>query len=356
MDLPLLFALVVAFCVAIYVLADGFDLGMGILFLVAPRNEDRDLMMESVAPLWDGNETWLVAGGTLLLAAFPPGYYVLLPAFYIAVVTMLFSLILRGVAFEFRFHADHFRPVWDWAFAGGSLLATLSQGFILGGFIQGVPVRDGIFAGGTFDFLSPLGLLCGLGLVGGYALLGAGWLIWKTTGPTQIFGREIGRAALIATMAMMGVVSLWTALTQPVIAERWFDGSFLFAQALLPIAALAAAVVLWQNLWGRREALPFVLGLVLFLCGFGGLAVSLWPYVVPRQITIWQAAGDLQSLRILGVGTMVILPIILAYLAHSYWTFRGKIVDGEAGYGASNHTPALARRPTAALRNDLHLS
>jgi cytochrome bd ubiquinol oxidase subunit II len=287
MDLPLLFALVAALCVAIYVLADGFDLGVGILFLVAPRTEDRDLMMESIAPLWDGNETWLVAGGTLLLAAFPPGYYVLLPAFYIAVVTMLFSLILRGVAFEFRFHAGHFRPVWDWAFAGGSLLAALSQGFILGGFIQGVPVRDGVFAGGTFDFLSPLGLLCGVGLVGGYALLGAGWLIWKTTGPTQTFGREIGRAALIATMAMMAVVSLWTALTQPVIAARWFDGSFLFAQSLLPITAIAAAVVVWQNLWGRHEALPFALGLVLFLCGFGGLAVSLWPYVVPWQITIW---------------------------------------------------------------------
>jgi cytochrome bd ubiquinol oxidase subunit II len=165
-----------------------------------------------------------------------------------------------------------------------------------------VPVRDGAFAGGAFDFLSPPGLLCGLGLVGGHALLGAGWLIWKTTGPTQIFGREIGRAALIATMAMMALVSLWTALTQPVILERWFDGSSLFAQALLPIAAIAAAVVLWQKLWGQQDGLPFVIGLVLFQCGFGGLAVSLWPYVVPRQITIWQAAGDLKSLRILGVG------------------------------------------------------
>ena len=189
----------VAFCVVVYVLADGFDLGVGILFLLAPREADRDLMMASVEPVWDGNETWLVMGGTLLLATFPAGYYVLLPAFYLPVMFMLFALIFRGIAFEFRHQAQTYRWVWDFAFAGGSLLATLCQGFILGGLINGVTMRDGMFAGGTFDFFSLLGLVCGLGLVGGYALLGAGWLIWKTDGPTQVFAREVAHSALILT-------------------------------------------------------------------------------------------------------------------------------------------------------------
>ena len=327
MDLPLLFALTAALCAVIYVLADGFDLGVGILFLFVPQDEDRDLMMESIAPFWDGNETWLVAGGTLLLAAFPPGYYVLLPAFYSAIVPMLLALILRGAAFEFRFHAGRLRRPWDWVFAVASLVATFSQGLVLGGFIQGVRIRGGAFAGGTFDFVSLLGLFCACGLIAGYCLLGAGWLVWKTTGSTQIFGRQIAQAALIATMTMMALVSFWTAWTQPVIAVRWFDGSWYLAQALLPIAVGVTAITLHRCLWGRHDALPFALGLVIFLGGFGGLAFSLWPYLVPRQITIWQGAGDPATLRILGVGTVVILPLIVTYLSYAYWTFRGKIVS-----------------------------
>ena len=356
MDLPALFALLVVFCVTIYVIADGFDLGIGILFLVAPREEDRDVMMESIAPLWDGNETWLVAGGTLLLATFPAGYYVLLPALYFPVVVMLFALILRGVAFEFRFHVERSRRLWDFAFAGGSCLAALCQGLVLGGFIQGVPMRDGMFAGGAFSFFGFLGLLCGAGLVGGYALLGAGWLIWKTDGATQIFGREVGRAALILTMAMMALVSLWTAVAEPAIAARWFDGTYWFAQALLPVTAIGTAALLWRRLWGRVELLPFLLALVLFLCGLGGLIISLWPYVVYRQITIWDGAADVESLRVIGIGVIFILPIIVAYMAHAYWTFRGKTSATGDGYGDEQMHPAVAARRTCAIRNELHLS
>ncbi|MEJ0019806.1 MAG: cytochrome d ubiquinol oxidase subunit II [Acetobacteraceae bacterium] len=354
MDLPLIFALVIALGVAIYVIADGFDLGIGILFLFAPRDADRDLMMESVAPLWDGNETWLVMGGTLLLAAFAPGYYILLPALYLPIVFMLFALILRGVAFEFRFQAGRFRRVWDFVFAGGSVLAALCQGFVLGGFIQGVPIRDGMFAGGPLDFVSILGLLCGVGLIGGYALLGAGWLIWKTSGATQVFGREVGHAALILTMALMALVSLWTALTVPAVADRWFAWPQMLPEALLPLAAAATAIVLWRTLWSDRDFLPFLLGIALFLLGFAGLAVSLWPYVVPRQITIWQAAGDPATLKVLLVGVVIILPIVIAYTLHAYWVFRGKTVASEdSAYGDG---PAVSTRRCSSMDTKLHLS
>ena len=221
--IPLLFAALVAFCVVVYVLADGFDLGVGILFLIAPRDEDRDLMMASIEPVWDGNETWLVMGGVLLLAAFPAGYYVLLPAFYLPVMFMLFALILRGIAFAFRLQTERFRWAWDLAFAGGSIVAALCQGLILGGLINGVSIQNGMFSGGPLDFFSLLGLLCGAGLVGGYALLGAGWLIWKTRRSTQVFAREVAHAALILTVVMMLLVSAWSAWSVPDVARRWFS-------------------------------------------------------------------------------------------------------------------------------------
>jgi cytochrome bd ubiquinol oxidase subunit II len=355
MDLPLIFALVAAFGIAVYVLADGFDLGIGILFLIAPRDQDRDLMMESVAPLWDGNETWLVLGGTLLLAAFPAAYYVLLPALYVPVIVMLLSLIMRGVAFEFRFRAGHFRRVWDFAFAAGSFFAAVSQGFILGGFVQGVRMQDGAFSGGPLDFLSVLGLLCAAGLAAGYALLGAGWLIWKTDGSTQVFGREVGHAALILTMVMMVLVSIWTALTEPDVTIRWFAWPQILPQALLPIAAAGVALLLWIRIWEKHEALPFLLGMALFLLGFAGLAVSLWPYVVPRHLTIWDGVADLKTLHIVGYGLIVILPIIVAYLGHAYWVFRGKTPADRSGLGASV-IPSVEAKLTSSLATDLHLS
>jgi len=354
MDLPLIFACVAAGAVGLYVLADGFDLGIGLLFLLAPREQDRDVMMESIAPLWDGNETWLVFGGALLWTAFPIAYYVLLPAFYLPLMIMLFALIFRGIAFEFRFQARQFRRVWDYAFAGGSLLAVLAQGLVLGGFIGGVPVENGVFSGGTFSCLTVLGLLCAGGLVGGYALLGAGWLIWKTDGRTQMFGRKIGHAAVILTAACMALVSGWTAFTVPEVAERWFGWPRVLQLAPMPLAATVAVLLIWRALWGSSQSRPFVLTIVLFLLGFGGLAVSLWPYVVPRHATVWSAASDGATLRFVGVGMLVILPIILGYLGHAYWVFRGKTVL-EGGYGTPDAEGDAGRR-AAARRTDLHSS
>ncbi|MCB4767651.1 cytochrome d ubiquinol oxidase subunit II [Ancylobacter sp. Lp-2] len=336
---PLLFAAVAVFCVTVYVLADGLDLGVGILFLAAPRDEDRDLMMASIEPVWDGNETWLVAGGTLLLAAFPAGYYVLLPAFYLPIVFMLFALIFRGVAFGFRLQAKRFRLVWDLAFAGGSLLATFCQGLILGGLINGVPVENGMFSGGPFSFLSILGVLCGVGLVGGYALIGAGWLIWKTTDFTQIFAREIAHAALILTTAMMALVSAWSAWSVPEVAERWFTLPNLLFLAPIPIITAGVILAIWRGLWGTWDPRTFLLSLVLFALGLVGLIVSLWPYVVPRSITVWDGASDPQTLHFISYGLFIILPIVLAYQAHAYWVFRGKTVHHAGGYGGGEAQP-----------------
>ena len=353
MDLPLAFALVTALVIGLYVLADGFDLGVGILFLFAPRDEDRDLMMESIAPTWDGNETWLVLGAALLWGAFPLAFTVLLPAFYLPVMVMLFALIFRGIAFEFRFQAKGLRRVWDFAFAGGSLLAATCQGLILGAFIQGVPMAGGVFSGSAFSFFSFLGLLCAVGIIGGYALLGAGWLVWKTDGATQVFGREIGHAALILAAAMMAVVSGWTALTEPAVAARWFTFPNALPLALLPLAAVGVTMLLWRSFWGKSEPRSFQLAVLLFLLGYGGLAASLFPFALPGHLTIWAAAADDTSLRFLGIGVVIILPIILSYLTHAYFVFRGKTA-------VEDHTPepalSHAGRRAASMQNDLHFS
>ncbi|QEL26930.1 cytochrome d ubiquinol oxidase subunit II (plasmid) [Bosea sp. F3-2] len=330
---PLLFGALAAFCVTVYVLADGLDLGVGILFLAAPRNADRDLMMASIEPVWDGNETWLVMGGTLLFAVFPAGYYVLLPAFYLPIMFMLFALIFRGVAFGFRLQATRFRFVWDAAFAGGSILATLCQGMILGGLVTGVPVDNGMFTGGTFSSFTLLGLLCGVGLLGGYGLIGAGWLIWKTDGPTQVFAREIAHAALILVAIMMLLVSAWSAWSVPEVAARWFSWPNLILLAPVPLVTLAVIASIWRGLWRGADARTFLLSLGLFMLGLLGLVVSLWPYVVPRSVTVWDGISDPQSLAFIMAGVVLILPVVLVYQAHAYWVFRGKtgLADGYGG-------------------------
>jgi cytochrome d ubiquinol oxidase subunit II len=332
LDLPLLFALVIAFGIAMYVVMDGFDLGVGILFPFAPGDSDRDTMMNSLAPIWDGNETWLVLGGTLLIAAFPVAYATLLPAFYVPLMLMLFALIFRGVAFEFRFRAERYRRLWDWSFAGGSALAGFCQGLILGAFIGGVPVQGESFSGNTFGFLSPFAIASGLGVVAGYALLGGTWLILRTAGTTGAFARKAARPALLVTLAFIALVSLWTPFAQPEIAQRWFSlPNILF---LWPVSFLTALIAygIWRSIDGAHEGRPFFFAILLFLLALAGLGVSLFPYAVPRSITIWQAAASTPSLEFVGVGVAIILPITLAYLGYSHWVFRGKTAPG-AGYG-----------------------
>jgi cytochrome d ubiquinol oxidase subunit II len=339
MEPSLLFALLALFAVVVYVLADGFDLGVGILFLLAPRNEDRDIMMAGLEPVWDGNETWLVLGGTLLWAAFPAAYYMLLPAFYLPIMLMLLALVARGIAFAFRFQAARYRRVWDFVFAGGSVLATFMQGLILGGYLGGVHIRDGMFAGDPFDAFTILGALCGFGLIGGYALLGAGWLIWKTDGGTQIFAREVGRAALLLAMAMMLVVSAWTAVSEPSVAARWFGWPNIALLAPVPIVTGLVGFALWRSLWSKHETRVFCLGLVLFLLGFSGLIVSAWPFLVLREVTIWNGIADVQTLRFIAVGLVIVVPVVLAYQGHAYWVFRGK-TRAPAHEGGSGGSPS----------------
>jgi cytochrome bd ubiquinol oxidase subunit II len=327
-DLPLAFAMTVAFSVVLYALLDGLDLGIGILFLLAPSHSDRDTMMNSVGPVWDGNETWLVMGGTLLFVAFPLAYAVVLPAFYLPLMVMLFALVFRGVAFEFRFRARRSRIVWDWAFSLGSGLAALMQGLMLGAFIDGVPVEDGHFAGGPFSFFSAFAVASALGVVAGYALLGAAWLIYKTEGATQTFAQAIAPWTLGATLLFIGVISVWTPLAHPSIAQRWFSLPNVFFLWPVPLVTAALAFGIWRAIPGKRDVLPLLMSIALTLVAFAGLGVSLWPYAIPQSVTIWQAAGAPDTLLFVGAGAAVILPVTLAYLGYSYWTFRGKVGAG----------------------------
>ena len=332
LDLPLLFALVVAFGIALYVMMDGFDLGIGILFPFAPHDVDRDTMMNSIAPIWDGNETWLVLGGTLLIAAFPVAYATLLPAFYVPLVLMLFALIFRGIAFEFRFRAKDFRYLWDWAFAGGSTLAGFCQGLVLGAFIDGVPVRNDVFTGTTLGFLTPFAVASGFGLVAGYALLGATWSIFRTAGTTGDFGRRAARPALLVTLAFIALISLWTPIAHPEIARRWFSMPNIFFLWPVPFVTALVAWIIWRSIDGVHEWVPFLFAIMLFLLALSGLGISLFPYAVPRSVTIWQAAASQATLEFVGVGVVIILPITLAYLGYAHWIFRGK-ASADHGYG-----------------------
>jgi len=331
-DLPLIWAIIIAFAVVMYVLMDGFDLGVGILFPFAHSDEDRDVMMNSVAPIWDGNETWLILGGGGLLAAFPLAYSIIMPALYFPVLMMLIALIFRGVAFEFRFKAHaHRRWIWDRAFNIGSVVATFSQGLVLGGFLQGFRIDGRNFAGGPFDWLTPFALFVGVALIFGYALLGATWLIMKTEGALQDRAYQLARPLLLGMIGFIVVVSVWTPLHYPAIAERWFSWPNLLY--LSPIPLITAVVVFWLlgALTRRAEVTPFVLSLILFLLGFIGLAVSLWPYAAPPAITVWEAASQPNSLAFMLVGALILTPFILFYTGYTYFVFRGK-VRADAGY------------------------
>ena len=337
LDLSLIWVLIIGFGLMMYVVMDGFDLGIGILFPFVKATPDRDLMVNTVAPVWDGNETWLVLGGAGLLAAFPMAYAVLLSALFIPLILMLMGLILRGVAFEFRFKADEaHRPYWDIAFSGGSYIAAFFQGAALGAFINGFAVTGPSYGGGALDWLTPFSVFTGLGVIVSYALLGSTWLIMKTGGTLQ--GQMIGVARRIVPMLLVGigVVSLWTPLAHHEIATRWFTMPDIFYFAPVPILVLASSVQLMRLLTGGSNgkipnAGPFLLALLLLFMGYSGLAISLWPNIIPPGISFRDAAAPAQSQAFILVGAVIIIPIILAYTGWAYYVFRGK-VTGDEGY------------------------
>ncbi len=335
-DLPLLWAVIILFGVMMYVVMDGFDLGIGLLFPFFKSTEERDVMMNTVAPVWDGNETWLVLGGAGLLAAFPVAYAIILSALYLPLIGMLIGLIFRGVAFEFRFkaNAEH-RVWWDRAFIGGSLLATLCQGIVLGSFIAGIAVKEGRYAGGGLDWLTPFALFTGVGLLAVYALLGAAWLVLKTDGLLQLRMRLLARSLAWVLLAFIAAISLWTPLAHSYVADRWFSWPNIALFAPVPLLVLLATAALLRSLStsqaGRNDSAPFVLTLLLVFLGYSGLGISLWPLIVPPSLSINAAAGPPESLGFALVGALFVIPLILMYTAWGYWIFRGKVRAGD-GY------------------------
>ena len=327
--LPLIWAAVIGTAVAMYVILDGFDLGIGILFPFADSEGERDQMMRSIAPFWDGNETWLVLGGAGLFVAFPRAYAILMPAFYLPVIVMLLSLVFRGVAFEFR-TVSHSKTGWNIAFTIGSTLAAFAQGVILGGLIQGIQVRDGAYAGGTFDWATPFGLVCGMALVAGYALLGATWLVMKTEGNVAGRARAHAKLLLLAVLGFMVVVSLWTPLALPRIAERWFSLPNFYFLWPVPVVTALTAFMIWRWLENGRDVPPFLATIGLFLLGYLGLVISSFPYLVPPSLTVWDVAATPASQIFMLFGTLLLLPMIIGYIVFIFWLFRGKVREGES--------------------------
>ncbi|MCZ8149263.1 MAG: cytochrome d ubiquinol oxidase subunit II [Roseomonas sp.] len=331
LDLPLIWAGLIAFAVLAYVVLDGFDLGVGILFPLIRGEPHRDEAMNSVAPVWDGNETWLVLGGGGLLAVFPLAYAIIMSALYVPIIVMLLALVFRGVAFEFRWKTKRGKFLWDWAFAGGSTLAAFAQGLALGALVQGIPVANRAYAGGHWDWLTPFSILTGVALVIGYGLLGATWLILKTEGHVQRRAYDIAFWVAPATLLLIGLVSLWTPFLNGLYTQRWFAWPQILLVGPVPLAVLGAGYLLLRGLTERRELSPFLAALALFVLSFIGLGISFFPYLVPHAVTIWEAAAPDNSLSFLLVGGVVLIPIILAYTAYAYWVFRGK-VDAVGGY------------------------
>ena len=338
LDLPLVWAAIIAVAVLLYVMLDGFDLGIGILFPFAGSAEERDTMMNTVAPVWDGNETWLVLGGGGLFAAFPFAYAAILPALYIPIILMLLALILRGVAFEFRLRGRRRgKAFWTVAFAGGSVLATLAQGLVLGGFIQGVTLHDRHFAGGVFDWLSPYSLLVAAGLLAGYALLGACWLIWRTENELHGRARRWAWVALPATAVLLAAVSAATLLVHPEVAAHWgwqgdgFELGRLARLSPIPILGMVGLGLAAFGLRRRSHGWPFAGALLVFLSGYLGLAAGFFPNIVPYSLSFRDAANADNALSLMLWGVAILLPAILGYSVWVYWIFRGK-VGADAGY------------------------
>ena len=324
-DLTIIWAGIIGFGIMMYVLMDGFDLGQGILFPFAPNEKARDKMMNSVAPVWDGNETWLVLGGAGLLAAFPLVYSVFLPALYIGVFLLLAGLIFRGVAFEFRFKAKTSKHLWSWSFSVGSIVASFAQGAVVGAYIQGFETEGFVYSGGPLDWLSVFTILTGLGLVVGYALLGSTWLIMKTDGEVQEWAYKITPKLLVAFLVMFAIVCVYTPYIDDSVMSRWFDEISLLW--IIPVLVIYCAYVVYRSVKKQSDGMPFVATMGIFLFSYIGLLASKWPYIVPPKFTIWDAASSYNSQLFLLIGFPFVIPIVLGYTSWSYWVFRGKVKD-----------------------------
>jgi cytochrome d ubiquinol oxidase subunit II len=324
-DLPLIWYGLIATAIFLYVLLDGFDLGVGVLFPFAPSDQCRDRMMNSIAPFWDGNETWLVLGGGGLFAAFPLAYAVLMPALYVPVIVMLLGLIFRGVAFEFRFKATgKSRRIWDDAFHFGSLVAAFMQGVIIGAIVQGIKVEGRSYAGGAFDWLNAYSVMTGVAVVFGYALLGATWLVMKTENETQDWARKSASYVIGYVVIFLAIVSISMPIMNAQIRTLWFSLPNFFFLLPIPAASLVLLITIWRDLHAGREYRPFLLSFGVFLTGYLGIAISMWPYLVPFEITFRKAAAAPESQSLLLIGTVIMLPLVLLYTGYCYYIFRGK--------------------------------
>ncbi|WP_168406293.1 cytochrome d ubiquinol oxidase subunit II [Acinetobacter indicus] len=332
MDLSLLWIGIIAFAVLMYVVLDGFDLGIGILFPFFPEQAERDVMMNTVAPIWDGNETWMVLGGASLFAAFPLAYATVLSALYLPVILMVIALIFRGVAFEFRFKANSSKHWWDKAFISGSVFSSFLQGVILGAYIQGIRTEQGVYAGYGLDWLTPFSLFTGAGVVMLYATLGCGWLIFKTDQALQQRMYHLMPKMLIGLLIVLAAVSIYTPITQPHIAERWFNLPQLLYFSPVPILVLTFTYLALKACRQRQQFRPFLYTLALVFLAYSGFLISLWPYIIPPSVSFWQAAAPESSQRFTLIGALILIPIILGYSAMSYWIFRHKVRVGEDGY------------------------
>src|SRR5271155_4240034 len=331
LDLVPIWTAILAIGVFLYVALDGFDLGVGMLYNFAPDRGAREQVMNSIAPFWDGNETWLILGSVGLLAAFPVAFAIIIPAVYFPILLMLLALIFRGLSFEFRYRDAEHRTFWDHGFAAGSTLAAFAQGVVLGAFIQGYHVEGRQFVGGSFDCFTPFSMFTGVGLMFGYALLGAGWLVIKTEGPLQDWARALGRRCLIGTVLAVAMVSLWTPLLAAPIAARWFSWPNIALLAPVPFITAGLVWYTWRSLNDGSEYAPFFAALGLFVMSYLGIAISLWPMIVPGHFTLEQAAASESTQAFLLIGTLFLLPVILLYTGWSYWVFRGK-VRADIGY------------------------
>jgi cytochrome d ubiquinol oxidase subunit II len=326
--LPVIWFGIVGFAVLMYVLLDGFVLGIGVLAPFAEDEQQLDLMMNTAAPIWDGNETWLVLGGVGLMAAFPKAYAIMLSTLYLPVLIMLAALVLRGVSFEFRFKATRSKGLWGVCFAVGSILAAFSQGVMLGAIAEGLPLKAVDHVGSVHNWFSPFSMLTGTAVVFGYALLGSTWLILKTEGAMQNIAYSLTRPLVAVVIAFMVLVSTSLPFLSSQIMARWFQsGNFLWLSPV-PMLALVNAVVLWRAVMRKAELVPFIAAISFFVLGFAGLLVGMWPYLLPPTLTLWDAAAPPSSQIFVLVGMIVLLPVILGYVWWSYRVFRGKVSVG----------------------------